>query len=262
MSAASNSNEIKEYLLGSLSQEAQRRVEERILIEEGFFEELLCGEDELVDQYIGGHLSPEERDRFERHFLSTEERHQKLKFGRALNRYVSENSGDEKSDAAAPQTSQPTWAERFSALWRNQTWRLRAGLALAVVVVIVGVVWLALPRTQTPRTFHMLALNMSTNRRSEGVEPGRVTLPLDADALKISLTLPAQQSPAARYRVVMLNDEGEAKPLEVAGQDASTISVVIPSAQLSRGQFSLNLFTIGADGAEQRIPGSYFFNVE
>lgn len=46
-------------------------------------------EDEMVDEYLSGRLVTEERAAFEQHFLSTPERQEKLRFGRAFNRYLS-----------------------------------------------------------------------------------------------------------------------------------------------------------------------------
>jgi methionine-rich copper-binding protein CopC len=67
--------------------------------------------------------------------------------------------------------------------------------------------------------------------------------------------------PASRFRVEWENVDGEIKPLEIAGQDAQSVSVVIPVAQLARGQYALNIFVIKPDGTEVPVNGSYFFNV-
>ncbi|MDQ3755999.1 MAG: hypothetical protein M3371_14860 [Acidobacteriota bacterium] len=274
MTASTEENdEIQQYLLGTLSQAARQRVEERLLTEEDFFEDVLVGEDELIDQYLNGALSDENRDAFEQRFLSTPERQQKLRFGGALSRYVarnSENAADEFSErqqlliaASAPSIGPTTWAGQFHAFWRSQTWGLRATLSLALIAIIVSAaLWLS-RTTPSPRTFATLALTISANNRAEGVQAKKVSLPLNADALRVSLTLPDQPPLAAgRYRVELVNDSGETKPLEIAGQDARSVSVAIPAAQLTRGQYALKLFTSNAGGTEQRINGSYFFTVE
>ena len=41
-------------------------------------------EEELIDDYLKGLLSAERRDRFEKYFLNTPERHRKLQFAQAL----------------------------------------------------------------------------------------------------------------------------------------------------------------------------------
>ena len=263
-------NEIKQYLLGTLPEEAQQRMEKRLLTEADFLEELLSGEDELTDLYINEALSDEDRDRFERHFLSTPERHQKLRFARALSSFIYRNSEDAVAESVekplSPERASPTkstWIERFRAFWNNQSWGLRPIAALLVIAIIAGTLWLFFrPRAPSPQTFATLALTISVNNRGDGVQATKVKLPLPASALKISLTLPERASTAAHYRVELENDSGETKPVEIIGQDAQSVSVVLPAEQLTRGQYALKLFTVKADGTEQRIPGNYFFTVE
>src|ERR1051325_3474947 len=80
---------IKQYLLGELSDDAQRQqVEQRLLTDDDFFQELEISEDELIDQYLAGTLTPAERRNFESHFLAAPERRRKLGFARALSKYV------------------------------------------------------------------------------------------------------------------------------------------------------------------------------
>src|SRR5205085_4403382 len=195
---AENNQEIRRYLLGGLSQKVLRQVEERLMNEDGFFEELLLVEDELIDDYVGDQLSLDERRRFEQHFLSTPERHGQLRFAQALSRYVSNSSA--KSETESPEdesaraqrlapTPEPTWAERFRAFWGSRAWALRTAAALAVVVVIAGAFWLLRPRTTPPQTFATLTLTTSISNRAEGVQAAKVKLPLNADALRIFLTL-------------------------------------------------------------------------
>lgn len=274
MTAATEENdEIKQYLLGTLSQADRQRVEERLLTEESFFEEVLLGEDELIDQYLNGALPDESRDGFEQHFLSTPERQRKLKFGRALSRYVaqkSENAANEfigtphlSAAVVAEPNRSTTWAAQFHAFWNSRTWGLRATLALASIAIIASAALWFSRTTSSPRTFATLALTISANNRADGsAQANKVTLPPDADALRVSLTLPDQPTPAVGYRVELVNDNGETRPLEIGGQDARSVSVLIPAPQLARGRYALRLFTITAGGTEQRVNGSYLFTVE
>lgn len=53
-------------------------------------------EDELIDEYLDGSLSEQEREKFEQHFLATTERREKLSFAKALRRYVTEARDTDK----------------------------------------------------------------------------------------------------------------------------------------------------------------------
>lgn len=106
---------IKQYLLGELDQDEQRRFEERLLTEDECFEELAAAEDELIDEYVAGALSAHERARFELHFLSTPERHRKLKFARALKKYLATTGATESAETSSafqPSSSKP-WFPSF-----------------------------------------------------------------------------------------------------------------------------------------------------
>ena len=90
---AEYAKELRQYLLGDLTGEAQQRVEQRLLAEPDFLDELLLGEEELIDDYVRESLPDDDRLKFERHFLSTPERRRQLGFARALSRYVADLSG-------------------------------------------------------------------------------------------------------------------------------------------------------------------------
>jgi methionine-rich copper-binding protein CopC len=249
------------YLLEELPEEELEQFEDECFAQENWPAQVDLAEEDLIDAYLRDELTPEQRQRFERNYLTTEARQERVMLAVALLRHVDEHQTDAKVTVAGP-TTELTWADRFHAFWSSQTWALRAVAALALVTIIASTLWLSLSRAPSPQTFATLTLTISASNRAEGAQAGQVNLPLSADALRISLTLPEQLPRAARYRVELVNDNGETKPLEVAGQDAQTVTVVIPAAQLARGQYALRLFAITADGTEQRINGNYFFNVQ
>ena len=265
-SATINREEVRDYLLGSLGEDARQRLEERLLTEGGIFEELLVGEEELFDDYAAGALSDDERNRFEAHFLSTTERHQKLRFALALNRYTANQSEKAVSETAQAQLPVPptkrTWAERFRAFGQSQPWALRAGAAFAAAIILASALWFSFLRAPSPQTFATLFLTASHSNRAEATEVSKVKLQPGVSELRISLALADRSPTPASYRVELENDKGEIKPLEIIGQDVQSVSVLIPAAQLSRGLHALRLYAIKTDRSEQRIPGSYFFNVE
>src|SRR5205085_9066264 len=114
---------------------------------------------------------------FERHFLATPERQQNVRFARALNRYITSEADHELTRAV----SQP--------FWTTHTWVRRAA-GVAAIIAVAAVLWFLLPRSQAPKTFAALTLNISPSNREAGARSTRVPFPLNADALKISLQLP------------------------------------------------------------------------
>ena len=75
---------IAAYLLGELSEADQRMIEDRSFADDAFFDRLEFAEDELIDAYVRGDLGGDERSRFERHFLQSPRRKQRLEIALAL----------------------------------------------------------------------------------------------------------------------------------------------------------------------------------
>lgn len=96
---------LRRYLLNTATAEERRRVEERLLGEEiidsastdaeeaelDYVDRLLLCEEELVDDYVRGALSEDERKLFERHFLISTAHRETLLLARAASEYALAN---------------------------------------------------------------------------------------------------------------------------------------------------------------------------
>ncbi|HEY0171862.1 MAG TPA: hypothetical protein VGB98_12630 [Pyrinomonadaceae bacterium] len=269
-------DEIRRYLLGTISEEAGRGVEERLMTEGAFLEELALAEGELIDDYVAGRLDAGERAGFERHFLLTEERRAQLRLTRGLARYAAASASVKGRETAAGSeaettttttgpaktTAGPTTGERLRAFWGGRSAAWRAGLAFAAVACIAVAILLAIPRA--PRTFVPLTLVAGAGERAGGGEvPKKVRLPLGADALRITLTLPAGTPHAASYRAEMSTvSEGRTEVVKVTEHDGHPVTVVVPEDRLARGRYVLKLYASGGGGGERRVGDSYVFDVE
>lgn len=131
-----------QYLLGELPEAEQIRLEERFFADDEYFEHLLAVEDDLIDDYVRGELSPHERTRFERAFLTTPERRQRVEFARALMRTVSEAP---VRAAPAPAIARPEpvsgWLS-LRAFLRPQNPAFQFAIAAAALIILVGGAWL------------------------------------------------------------------------------------------------------------------------
>jgi len=117
---------LRQYLLGELSDDSRQRVEETLLADDDFYQELLIAEDELVDEYLAGTIPAGGRERFERHFLVTSARRRKLAFASAFRKYAAAGTAEtyEAADAATAQT-----AEIAAATAEAETTRPFAGVS-------------------------------------------------------------------------------------------------------------------------------------
>ncbi len=132
------------YLLGDLPAEEQARLEEQYFTDDRVFEQLPALEDELIHDYLRGELSDPVRQQFERHFLASPERRQKLEFARAFETHLSRASASAVPGVAAgpePQGRGIAPTQPHGAAWR---W----ALAAAGVAVVVLAAWLAVENKQ------------------------------------------------------------------------------------------------------------------
>lgn len=76
--------ELRDYLLGRLKDEAEEKVEIRLLSDPVYGEEFDITVDELTDQYVTGEVKGEEREQLERYFFASSVRRDKLRIAAAL----------------------------------------------------------------------------------------------------------------------------------------------------------------------------------
>lgn len=248
----SDQQEIRRYLLGQLEDEEQQKIEDRLMTESDLFEELEISKGEIVEEYCDGELTTKERDWLEQHFLASPEGQRRRTFALAL-KHGARSIPKRVTLVERVQT-------RFSNLWSSQPWAVAAIASAVVVLIVGGIVLRATLNTSRSTSFLSLTLTNSSASRSEETQPiARVSLPLNVDELRITLVLPETPPSASSYRVEAV--EG-INTLSVTGSNSNSVSVTIPTAQLRRRQYALQLYATKANGTEERVPGNYFFNVE
>ncbi|MCI0391595.1 MAG: CHAT domain-containing protein [Acidobacteria bacterium] len=125
-------------MLGELTEDERRRLEIRVFDDEEFGERfpehLSLLEDELIEDYVKGALTPQEKKRFEDHFQRTPQRREKLSFIESLSKYATDVA-DESHDAdRKPAPRLYGWALIFL----NPAWRI-AGCAVLILGIGIGV---------------------------------------------------------------------------------------------------------------------------
>jgi len=130
-----NDQLLKRYLLGELPAGEQRRLEEMFFSDAPAFERLSALEDDLIDDYVCDDLSASQREKFEKHFLVSPERRERLDLAQALVAAVSEQS----KPIAAAQPAAPWWETVLDFLrLQNPTFRFALVAASLVILVSYG----------------------------------------------------------------------------------------------------------------------------
>jgi hypothetical protein len=243
---------IRDYLLGRLGDDEQRKIEERLMLEDDFFDEFESSKDELVEQYCAGELGQKEKVWFQDHYLASKEGQQRYEFVMAL------DSINRPQPAPIPgPIPQPTLLERITLFLKRQPWAIASATSV-VLVVIVAFVWIS--RSAGPTITGPTLNSQLINRQQGSLEVPKVQLPADAGFLKLKLLLPQPSKSGVSYRAE-LDNKTEEKVVKVVASDSESVSVEIPASLLPSGEYALTLTTINSDGTEETIPGQYLFNI-
>lgn len=205
--------EIFEYLLGRLPPDRVEEIEQRILANDDFHQEVEASENELLDQYVHHELDPETRRLFQKNFLASDLRRRKLQFALALKKKI--------------ETEAPSPAHRVANLYPY-------ALAASVLLVAgLGLVSLHLTQRLSQEQARVSALNRqietvhqqggSTQQGwsaqdaiviaqlapagSRGGELAEIVVPAGVRGVQVVLQVPAALQ--GKATVQLLNDSGQ-----------------------------------------------------
>lgn len=260
---------IREYQLGQAAPEDSAHIEERLMTDDDFYQELLIVEDELVDQYLAGQLTASEKGSFETHFLATPERREKLRFARNLKKYVStkqaaQTSSANNSDLASESTAigiRPIPRKRF---WPWSNPMVSYSLAAAVVLVVSLTAVVIVRNLNSPKgSGKVLAVELAPGLTRGEEQTNQITVP--ADTSTVQLQLRVSNGDAYRTYRAILQTTGGREISSQAGltRDAASndrIIYSVPANLLTPTDYSLKLSGINPQGEYEDV-GRYYFRV-
>src|SRR6185295_5486053 len=87
---------IRGYLLNGLSEEDRQLVEDKMICDKEYFEQILLAESEMIDDYVEGRLSEEDRRSFEESFFSSAEGREEVRFMKDLKEVASKRASSRR----------------------------------------------------------------------------------------------------------------------------------------------------------------------
>ncbi len=123
---------LKEYLLGGLTPGQREEIDERLLSEPEFHDEVRATGDDLIHAYLSDELARPDRERFESYFLASPRRQERVAFMRSLLAARDAVKAGRASTVARPAPSRPSRPSRLTAAL---PW------AAALVVGLAGAGW-------------------------------------------------------------------------------------------------------------------------
>lgn len=271
-----------QYLLGEMSQLDRAIFEDEYFTSDDEDELLQAAEDELIDSYCRGTLSPERRARFEERFLPSSEIGQRVAFARWL------------MDTVADRQGLPRTHRRPAGPFSQSAIGWAAGLAAAVVLAVSATFLTGRLRDaqserdqlrdavarleshaweQDRRVAAMArdlgrvvsdavaggAVRSATATLTAGAGGAASEMPriaLAADVTVLRLDVPAAD-PAGAYRAVLRRDGRELWHQEglhaTPGPHGAAVTCVIPAALLPPGRYAVALTGEGARGARSVV---------
>jgi hypothetical protein len=140
---ADNEKLLTQYLLGSLPEEQQLQVEGEFLGDDQRYERLLALENELFYDYAQNKLSPDEREQFEKRFLSSEQNRKKAMIASALAHKMSESASVEKAEQGIAGREPQRFWQSLKSYFVAQSAAMKVSLA-ALAIVSLALIWLVI----------------------------------------------------------------------------------------------------------------------
>ena len=250
-------DEVRQYLLGNLSDSARERIDRHVLNEAEINEELQATEDELIDQYLSHKLGAREREQFETHFLVTRERQRKLLFGQTLRSYLGSLPVVPHRDSSR---SVAAYFSQFKLFVRRPV--VIASIIFAVALGVLGVYWLVSHRPGRV-TGATLAITLGPgSSRANGEKIKRIEVPASYSSVEVRLEMGTNEYP--NYEVELLRERQSLntyKKLQALQNDgAYVLPLGIPANMLVPGDYTLKLSGVTNSG-QTEFREQYLFRV-
>jgi hypothetical protein len=265
---------IRLYLLGQASPEDSSWLEEELLADGDLYQELRVVEDELIDQYLRNDLPADDHQSFETHFLQAPERRKKLRFGRALHKYVdlvgtSESLEDTAAEGVAdnkPGVAKPPPTRGVLSFLPFSNPLVSYSLAAGMLLVVVGASWIAFKTwrqqtSQQPGNVYVVTLTPGLTRDSGELK--RLAIPPGTDTVQLRLVLKSDESQS--YRAELLTSDRASvlaiDDLKSQVQDGERFIILsLPTRILKRDDYQVRVSGLQAGGSYEET-GRYQFRV-
>jgi len=141
--------QLRHYLLDELPADEQQLIEERLLIDNDYLEQMLIVEEDLIDDYSADRLSPQQKTNYQKLFLASHEGRQKLQISQVLKNHL--------NNFPSETAHHPTLAERIQMAFARLFSPPVLAAAAAVMVVGLGALgWWAVSQSDLKKGINAL----------------------------------------------------------------------------------------------------------
>lgn len=267
---------IRQYLLGELDERDQEQLEQRVITNPDYKEEVLITEEELLEEFVNGTLSVREQESFTRMYSSSPAKRRKVQIAQALTRYAANQS------PLVQPMAQKSWARSLIESFRAKNRFHQLSLAALILVLVAGsllVYWL-ISHERNAQYDALLRLNQfgsellqpNSSVVSESLpplafrgtgEPRNIFITKQTKTVQLRLLDPSDG--AHSFRAILKRTDGSEvftlEDLRARQIDQHWMLVLqIPAEMLKREAYQLEIFEKRDDGAVEN-PSIYLLNV-
>ncbi len=134
------------YLFDELSETERDKFEELLFSDENFSLFVENVENDLIDEYIRGELEFDEKRKFEKKYLTSESRHERVAIARTLNGKVFEN----KATVVVSDGEQRGFGAFIADIFRRPNPAMAGGFAAVILLLLIGGIWFINQPDKTP----------------------------------------------------------------------------------------------------------------
>lgn len=242
-----NEHVIRDYLLGTISEGEREQIEERMLTDDLFFENLAAledvVEDDLIDQYLNDDLTSQERKGFEQIFLSTGERREKLELARDLSRRAS--LVVVRSNDTGAVSGKFSWFRSLSAFTGFQNPLVGIPVVAALLLLTFGCIWLSFRVRHLGAELSRLKVEQPQPSQDQNLNEQLGRLRVRNEELTANIQQTEEQRARLEQELTLLKAQQE--------QGRETPGGGSPHQLLSPVSFSIVLPLVQSRGAESNI---------
>lgn len=257
--------EMRSYLLGSLSPEREAELYVLFEGEADLREELLAVEAELFDDYVTGRLAAEDKELFETFVLTTETGQEKLRFAENLGNFQQVQNAEEVSTAyRAPAPNVPPVRSSSASLatkfYKNRAFTVLLIVLAALLITLAG--WLSFRKPRASTVAKLPPSGPVFQLAPGSLRPYDMVQPTKNEPVKLELELAKSDFKAYKTQLFREDEALESRE-ELKTEPRSThyvVPVTITAEILTPGEYQLKLSGVPVSGQPEFID-SYSFRV-
>lgn len=266
----------RQFLLGQLEGHERQQLEQRLMANMEYQEQMLLAEETLIEDYLGGLLRAEQREQFESRFLVSNPQRRRVSVVRLLSNY-----GTHKvSCLDQPQQPDLSRPGRWLIGFGNRAIVFTCLVAGVLLIIGLAVSFIIQSRRDTTQRSEiereLVQLNGTPNINAstfpvvlapvalrDSNDSSTLPIPLPAEFIEVRMIIRQDVTPSYTAE---LSKSGTAVTFTVTGLQAQStangqaVVLRLPSRLLSRGDYKVFLLGVANDG-RRTVIGDYRFDV-